>query len=278
MAASVQFSLARPAAARLDSTAAASESSAVALRTSLAPSAQRSLACRRSEVAGRSLALAGASAAAVPASLSYRRLGVFAAKRVQSDRSLVLSSTLEVTPGKEKEAQELCKKICVWAEEKKKDRANGIIHFECTGDAYESNLIHFWERFDSFLSMNNIHASPDYTKFLEEVRPLLEAPVKLAAYEYKDGQIGHMLNPIGPKGEGGLDDATGQGGSGGGASYKQTSQSVSQGIGERDGWGMANAIKISGQRKEASDEKEAVRAENALEAIAKSLKSLFGQK
>eukprot|EP00475_Leptophrys_vorax_P023643 TRINITY_DN32392_c0_g1_i1.p1 TRINITY_DN32392_c0_g1~~TRINITY_DN32392_c0_g1_i1.p1 ORF type:complete len:266 (+),score=24.99 TRINITY_DN32392_c0_g1_i1:99-896(+) len=237
------------------------------IRASLAPASQRSLACSRSEVVGRCISF---SAAAAPASTSnYRRFSVFAAKRVQSGRSLVLSSSLEVIPGKEDAAQALCKSIGSWVEEQKKDPKKGILLFECSGDAYEKNVIHFWERYDSFLSMNGIHAAPEYTKFLEEIRPLLEAPVQLAAYEYKDGQIGCMLNPIGPKGEGGLDDATGQGGSGGGASYKQTSQSVMQGISERDAWGIEKALDISGARSA---------AELAKEAIAKSLKSLFGQK
>ena len=30
-----------------------------------------------------------------------------------------------------------------------------------------------------------------------QVRPLLEEPIALAAYEQRDGQIGFMLNPIG---------------------------------------------------------------------------------
>ena len=79
--------------------------------------------------------------------------------------------------------------------------------------------------------------------------------------------------PSGPKGEGGLDDATGQGGSGGGASYKQTSKTVMQGIAdeERGSWGIEKALEISG--KNARDA-----AEEAAAAIAKSLKSIFGQK
>jgi hypothetical protein len=33
-----------------------------------------------------------------------------------------------------------------------------------------------------------------------QVRPLLIGPIGLAVYEYKDGQIGHMMNPIGMSG------------------------------------------------------------------------------
>ena len=37
-------------------------------------------------------------------------------------------------------------------------------------------------------------------RFRVQVRPLLTSPVALAAYEYKDGQIGCMMNPIGKPG------------------------------------------------------------------------------
>lgn len=188
-----------------------------------------------------------------------------AAKKVVSGRSLVLSSTLVAEEAQTEKAINLCKKISEWAKEKQTDKSHGILYFECSSDAYDSNVIHFWERYDSFKSMNDIHASPEYSVFLDEVRPLLSAPVALAAYEFKDGQIGCMLNPLGPKGEGGLDDATGQGGSGGGASYKQTSQSLKQGITESRDWGMEKALEISNAR-------------SAAAALAKGLKNIFGTK
>ena len=39
-----------------------------------------------------------------------------------------------------------------------------------------------------------------WVRFRVQVRPLLTSPVALAAYEYKDGQIGCMMNPIGKPG------------------------------------------------------------------------------
>lgn len=36
-----------------------------------------------------------------------------------------------------------------------------------------------------------------FDSFFVQVRPLLTGPIGLAAYEYTDGQIGHMMNPIG---------------------------------------------------------------------------------
>eukprot|EP00270_Netrium_digitus_P008341 TRINITY_DN248_c0_g1_i1.p1 TRINITY_DN248_c0_g1~~TRINITY_DN248_c0_g1_i1.p1 ORF type:complete len:282 (+),score=63.04 TRINITY_DN248_c0_g1_i1:31-846(+) len=194
-------------------------------------------------------------------------VNVRAAKRVTSDRSFVLTATLVALEGREEEVQQLCKQVIEWADGLKADKSKGVLQFECSVDAYEKNVFHFWERYSSFPAMNDTRASPEHCKFMNDVRPLLSSPVALAAYEYKDGQIGCMLNPIGPKGEGGLDDATGQGGSGGGASYKQTSQGLQQGIGEREGWGIEKAIELS-QAKSA--------AQDAARSIAEGLKSLFG--
>ncbi|BBN14298.1 hypothetical protein MPTK1_6g10490 [Marchantia polymorpha subsp. ruderalis] len=179
-------------------------------------------------------------------------LVVEAAKRVQTGRSYVLSSTLNIEEGKEEEVAALCKDILVWAEEKKNVKGSGITVFECNVDPFEKNVFHFWERYDSFQIMNDIRASPEHTKFLNDVRPLLTGPIGLAAYEYKDGQIGHMMNPIGPKGEGGLDDATGQSGT------KQQSSSIGQGLGQMEededvkSWGLDKLLaKVRGEDREA---------------------------
>lgn len=155
-------------------------------------------------------------------------LVVEAAKRISTGRSYALSSTLKIEEGKEEEVTALCKSVMEWAQEKMKDRKSGIQGFECNVDAFEKNTLHFWEIYESFPTMNDVRASPEHTKFVMDVRPLLTDPIGLAAYEYKDGQIGHMMNPIGPKGEGGLDDATGQSGT------KQQSMVINQGLGEAD--------------------------------------------
>ncbi|XP_024376609.1 uncharacterized protein [Physcomitrium patens] len=153
-------------------------------------------------------------------------LVVEAAKRISTGRSYALSSTLKFEEGKEEEVTALCKGIVSWAHGKMQDRKSGMQGFECNVDAFDKNTLHFWEIYESFPCMNDFRASPEHTKFVMDVRPLLTGPIALAAYEYKDGQIGHMMNPIGPKGEGGLDDATGQSGT------KQQSMVINQGLGE----------------------------------------------
>lgn len=48
----------------------------------------------------------------------------------------------------------------------------------------------------------------------------------MALYEWNDGQLGAVCLQGGPKGEGGLDDATGASGAAGGAGLKQTSATL----------------------------------------------------
>lgn len=210
----------------------------------------------------------------MPAYRQRQGLRVEAAKRVQTGRSYVLTSTLVAEEGKEEQVIELCKGILRWGDSKKADKAAGVLQFECNTDAFDKNVFHFWERYERFTNMNDARASPEHCQFMNEVRPLLKGPVALAAYEYNDGKIGHMLNPIGPKGEGGLDDATGQGGSGGGASYKQTSTSLQQGVGEASEreWGMK--MPALGAATEVATKVGA----GAAISIAEGLKSLFGSK
>ncbi len=61
---------------------------------------------------------------------------------------------------------------------------------------------------------------------MEKIQPMCDGPVGMALYEMKDGKLGMTSVQGGPRGEGGLDDATGASGAAGGASYKQTSSTV----------------------------------------------------
>lgn len=61
--------------------------------------------------------------------------------------------------------------------------------------------------------------------FLEESSAIVKDSIGISLYEIKDGKIGVSAIAEGPKGEGGLEDATGAG-SVGGAGYTQTSPVV----------------------------------------------------
>jgi hypothetical protein len=87
-------------------------------------------------------------------------------------------------------------------------------------------VFHFWELYEGNAAMGRHNTTPEVAAFMEKVQPLLEGPVGMALYEWKDGKIGATAVQGGPRGEGGLDDATGATGAAGGASYKQTSATV----------------------------------------------------
>ena len=44
-----------------------------------------------------------------------------------------------------------------------------MLQFDCNVDAFEPNVIHFWERYQSFTTMNDIRASPEHCGFMNEV-------------------------------------------------------------------------------------------------------------
>lgn len=106
------------------------------------------------------------------------------------------------------------------------DRTAGIVTFEFSKDAYEPNVYHFWELYDNNVAMGRHNTTPEMKKFMESTKFLLERPIGMALYEYNGGKLGAVAVQGGPKGEGGLDDATGASGAAGGASYKQTSGAV----------------------------------------------------
>ncbi|KAH9326732.1 hypothetical protein KI387_006910 [Taxus chinensis] len=190
--------------------------------------------------------------------MKYQGLNVRAAKKKDSGRSFLMNCTLVAKEEDQHKVAELCHSITEWAQEKQKDRASGILQFGCFSDLYSKHTYHFMERYSSFQHIVSIRSSEEHTKFMNDVRPLLTQPIALSVYEYRDGQIGAMRNPIGPKGEGGLDDATGQGGSGGGVSHKQQSKVTlnvdTEEKKDRGDWSLQKVLeKIRGETKEESD-------------------------
>ncbi|KAI8466752.1 MAG: hypothetical protein J3K34DRAFT_432696 [Monoraphidium minutum] len=139
------------------------------------------------------------------------------------------SKTLVSKPESVERVQKLCADVTQFSQARMDDRANGLHAFDCVRDQWEPNVFHFWERYESNVSLGRHNTLPEVTQFMEQVVPLLERPVGMALYEWQDGQLGPVSLQGGPKGEGGLDDATGASGAAGGASMKQTSRSFDLG-------------------------------------------------
>jgi hypothetical protein len=92
-------------------------------------------------------------------------------------------------------------------------------------DPEDEGTFHFWEVYETDGAFTKHMTSPEMKAFLDESSAIVENSIGISLYEIKDGKIGVSAIAEGPKGEGGLEDATGAG-SVGGAGYKQTSPTV----------------------------------------------------
>ena len=144
------------------------------------------------------------------------------ARRRKQEKSVVCNKTLVCKEGKEDEVQELC---AAYADAMKAS-ASGVLSFECTRDTHDDLQFHFWERYKDASSFSAAMAGEKTQGFLGEVSEKLQKPVGVSLFEYADGKVGSACVEVGPKGEGGLDDATGANKYGGGARYEQTSTAV----------------------------------------------------
>lgn len=108
-----------------------------------------------------------------------------------------------------------------------------------------------WERWDNVHNLARFGSSPEQQQFEASVLPLTRTGIGMALYEWVDGKLGVACVPIGPKGEGGLDDAPGaHGGVGGGASYVQTPKGAApthHRDDKKDTFGLAAALQSSRQ-------------------------------
>eukprot|EP00205_Picochlorum_sp_RCC944_P006659 CAMPEP_0182618552 /NCGR_PEP_ID=MMETSP1330-20130603/45654_1 /TAXON_ID=464278 /ORGANISM="Picochlorum sp., Strain RCC944" /LENGTH=199 /DNA_ID=CAMNT_0024838775 /DNA_START=160 /DNA_END=762 /DNA_ORIENTATION=+ len=99
-----------------------------------------------------------------------------------------------------------------------------ILSFDFWKDP-EDPVFHFYEVYESDTAFTEYYNSGEMRDFLQKVEPLAASDIGMTLYEIKNGKIGVASIAFGPKGEGGLDDATGAGGAGG-AGYQQTSKTV----------------------------------------------------
>jgi quinol monooxygenase YgiN len=161
-----------------------------------------------------------------PSSRKLHKLHVSAAVKTTSRKQVACSRTLIAKPGQEEALEALCKEIVSFSKARMADTKTGLVAFECSKDMFEPNTYHFWEVYESNLALGKHSTLPELKQFMEKTNDMLVGPIGMALYEYKDGKLGAVSVQGGPKGEGGLDDATGASGAAGGASYKQTSSTV----------------------------------------------------
>ncbi|KAG2453635.1 hypothetical protein HYH02_001848 [Chlamydomonas schloesseri] len=154
-------------------------------------------------------------------SASRGRLVVVAANKVRSKKQVACSRTLVAKPGHETEVARLSGQILEYTHGKGDKQ---ILEYTCVRDGWEANTFHFWERYETPTAFGEHTTTPRMVQLLTELQPHLTGPIGISLYSYENGMLGPASMQEGPKGEGGLDDATGASGAAGGASYKQTSR------------------------------------------------------
>lgn len=173
-----------------------------------------------------------------------RALCVTAAVKASSGKHVVCSKTLIAKEGKAEVVAGMCKEVVEFSMEALKDRKSGIVQFQCVKDGWEPNTFHFYERYESNAAMGRHNTEEKLTAFMKKVQPHLEGPVGMALYGWQDGKLSNVCLQGGPKGEGGLDDATGASGAAGGASLKQSSSTVDlTNMEEEDEDDLASSVK-----------------------------------
>ena len=154
------------------------------------------------------------------------RLPILAAIKKAREKNVVCSKTLVALEGQETAVEALCEQVTAFGRSRAKDRSAGVVSFSWSKDASDHRVFHFWEVYETNEALGSVNSAPEVKQFMENVQEHLEEPIGLALFEMTNGKLGPAAVQAGPKGEGGLDDATGASGAAGGAGYKQTSGAV----------------------------------------------------
>ncbi len=149
------------------------------------------------------------------------RFVTFAATKRKAPKQIACSKTLKCQKSKKKQIEQLCENIYEFSSSRRKETSAGIVSFEYFRDPEDDCIFHFWEVYESDDAFSNHTSSQEMKDFLKKASSMIDDGVGVSLYEIKDGNIGMAAIAEGPKGEGGLEDATGAG-SVGGAGYTQT--------------------------------------------------------
>lgn len=65
--------------------------------------------------------------------------------------------------------QQLCKEVTEFSTARMQDRSSGIQEFNCMVDGWEENVVHFWERYESNVSLGRHNTTPEVENFMRKV-------------------------------------------------------------------------------------------------------------
>lgn len=154
-------------------------------------------------------------------------LRITAAQQRPKSKNILCSKTFIAKSGKEQTVEQMCRKIADFSKTRQtSDRSSGILAFEFSQDDFEGNTFHFMELYESNVHLGRHNTTEEFKDFMVGIQNHLEQPPGMVLYEWNRGRIGIPRVQGGPKGEGGLDDATGASGAYGGARLAQTSNAL----------------------------------------------------
>lgn len=155
------------------------------------------------------------------------RVVTMAAIKRKAAKQVACSKTLKCHKSKQIQVEKLCESIFEFSSQRRKEISAGILSFEYFRDPEDDCVFHFWEVYDSDEAFSAHTSSQEMKAFLQKTSSMIDGGIGVSLYEIKDGKLGMAAIAEGPKGEGGLEDATGAG-SVGGAGYTQTSVRIDQ--------------------------------------------------
>lgn len=79
------------------------------------------------------------------------------------------SKTLVAKPEHKEAVQQLCKEVTQFSTARMQDRSSGIQEFNCMVDGWEENVVHFWERYESNVSLGRHNTTPEVENFMRKV-------------------------------------------------------------------------------------------------------------
>ena len=120
------------------------------------------------------------------------RLQVSAAIKKRSEKNVVCVKVLHAKPQHVGDVHKLCEQLVASVQPAKSDRASGLLSFECSNDRWDSNVFHFWERYESNQALGRFNTRDDIKNFMTHVQRYLEQPVGMALYEWRDGTLGPL--------------------------------------------------------------------------------------
>ena len=126
------------------------------------------------------------------------QLAVLAAVKRRTDKHVVCSKTIVATPETAERVVELCKGMMAFSQRRATESDSGILAFDVSQDIYDGNVVHFWERYESNAHLGRHNTSPEFTKFMQDVRPSLPlctvpAHDAMAAWAFGFGNRGPLM-------------------------------------------------------------------------------------